>query len=390
MEDVRFHLLEVTENARSRIKRPNNHILAEHIETIIQVWQLHAGYDECVDHSILFGYFDDAPVSATLLQVFALAPEKFQKFIKFEHPLRFPVQGICADGSWLSEDIMNVIVLLSDTSSIPDTHFGYSLALMSRESMDQLATNEYKVDSYLKYLVGKMENGEPESLWNTENFYRIDASTRGISFFWNYNETHWVVVHINTVVDQGRWVYTILNSMNYGDGKELLNLLQKHMPFLERLICRASPGIPVPTRAGRYQIAANTPQQENGTDCGVFAVYNCIASLTGVEIHDKAWANDLRYNYLQLVLNHLLSMLLPPSPVILQSSTMSPLRQILSPSIEPGVEAEVPPGKGETGKDAEVVGEVKGKHGQGEGEAGGEITGHRRRKMKARGTKSKK
>ncbi|KAJ5046645.1 uncharacterized protein L3040_003881 [Drepanopeziza brunnea f. sp. 'multigermtubi'] len=387
MEDARRHLLEVTGNARSRIKRPNNHILAEHIETIIHFWQLHAGFEECADHGIVFGYLNGVSVCATLLQVFALAPEKFQKLINFEHPRRFPVPAIRADGSWLSEEIMNVIVLLSDTSGIPDTHFGYSLALMSRESMDQLATYEYKADSYLEYLVGRMENGAPESVWNPESFYTFPPSTRGISFFWNHSEAHWVVIKIDTVAHQGQWGYTVLNSMNYGDGKELLNLAQKHMPFLERLICRASPGIPVPTKTGRYEIAVDTPQQQNGTDCGVFAIYNCIASLTGEEIDHNAWAHELRYSYLQLVLNHLVSLPLPPSPVVLQSSTMSPLRQIQLPSIEPGVESEVPPGKEETGKDAEVVGEVNGKHGQGEGETGGEITGHKRQKMNARDTK---
>lgn len=147
------------------------------------------------------------------------------------------------------------------------------------------------------------------------------------------------------------WAHTIYNSMSSGSKGPSWKSAKTLIPFLEKLMYKASPGISIPLKPSKFQVADHTPQQNNSNDCGVFAIYNCVTTLNGGVVDTKMSARQLRLEYLSLILNHLLSLQSPPSPMFPSSSTMAHLPQATLATPESTTE----PG-GETGARAGVNG----------------------------------
>lgn len=195
---------------------------------------------------------------------------------------------------------MNVIVALSRVREKENgnVHFGRCLTSPVRESMDHLAQTTIGVPSYVQFLVAEMEAGR--SGWNPDGFFTVPEDAKGMVFFWNYTEAHWMLIH--TRFDLDGWTHTIYNSWDRGMKGPAWNYPRLYLPLLERLVGVAS-GREV---SGKGSIEMGLSfQQSDDCECGVITVWNCVELLSGRSPAVAVDTNELRLRYLSLILEDL-------------------------------------------------------------------------------------
>ncbi|CZR59106.1 uncharacterized protein PAC_08998 [Phialocephala subalpina] len=261
-------------------------VLAE----IMEIWQQRACGGDPVDCSLAFG--NGGTVS--LRDVLAIVPEKYQEYIVLEG---YRQRG----GSWLDEGVMIVLLQMFTQNEKSKIYFARGLAADSSRNLDDLTKDTHS--SRLKYLIDNMSAGQLD--WNLNDSYTIPATTEKIVFFWNYHENHWAVMKIDISGDT--WYYTLYDSLPSKPEDDLeddytLKSVQDHALDLQPLICAAS-GIALPQRS-ELSIGAST-KQKNSYDCGVFALVNAAALLTGDTIPKSVKPFSRRLAFLEAILKAL-------------------------------------------------------------------------------------
>lgn len=294
---IRMYLREIAGNTRMCDRDLRQ--FAACLAGIIRHWQIRAGERDVTDYAI---EFYEGPTTATLLQVFALLPQEYQGHIyldRLENTDRF--EGY--DGSWLSENVMDVLVQLSHTQGQP-VRFGRGLASFTNSSLDAYSQAEHDVP-YLDLLVTKSQpdSGWNESDWNDKNILTHPLSTKTLVYFWNYDATHWTLVA--TEIDKEAWTHTLYNSMCSGMRGSSWKSAMESIPQIQGLL-RAASGFPEPLQ-GSFLCFGKCYQQDNKNDCGVIATYNAIELLNGREPELDINPKRIRLRFLELILSALKS-----------------------------------------------------------------------------------
>ncbi len=155
-----MYLREIAGNSRIDDRDPRQ--FAACLSCIIGHWQTRAGEKDVTDYAIIL---HEGPTTTTLLQVLVLLPQEYQGRIfidRLEDNSRF--EGY--DDSWLSENMMDVIVQLSHTQGQP-VRFGRGLASFTNSSLDAYSEMEHDMP-YLDLLVAKNNRGR--AMWR--NFHK--------------------------------------------------------------------------------------------------------------------------------------------------------------------------------------------------------------------------
>jgi hypothetical protein len=257
MEDIRINFKATSENHWINQKiRDFFYMMAD----IIKLWQGRACGNDPTDCALSFG---PPEVTVTLRQVLALVPEQYQYKIVLE--------GASDSGSWLDENLMNVLVQLIVKDAALGAHFARCLATDCNMSLDGLSASE-GYPTRLAYLRHQQEQNLSD--WNVSGLYTVPADTDRIVCFWNYYENHWSVLSID--IDNEKWTYKIYNSLDCANKTTRHSVCRLGLD-LGHLI-RAASNIDLPPLQPVIE-TPSTAQQDNCHDCGVYAVDNVVCLL---------------------------------------------------------------------------------------------------------------
>lgn len=291
-------------NARNQVEAPNYNNTIEKLTEMTKYW-VQSAYNagECpLQHAICFGQEKGERVTATLAQIHALMPQRWQWAFRQS---RYQTSG---SEAWLDENIMNVLVHLA-TRNHPNhgNVFGISLASLINHDMDEFYKSEHGM-VYTRHLVNNVLPNRTSYPAETRVF-TFPENTEKIVWFWNYLGDHWTTVETCLNSSPEPWEHKLFNSLeawgrpkgNWSrhERKQIHSVLDD----IEEVIQELS-GFPRPTDT-KYLKKGASPEQDNFEDCGVFAAYNAICLLRNDPIDYDSDAVDLRRRFLDLILQEL-------------------------------------------------------------------------------------
>lgn len=190
---------------------------------IIKIWKIRSCGGDPTDCDL---YFGSPAVTVTLRQVLALVPEEVQD--------QLAVEGTGdLGGSWLDENLMNVLVELCVLEPAPGAHFARNLATDCSMSLDALAAVSQGYKSRLAYLKDQQMRNSPD--WNVGGLYTVPTDADRIIFLWSkssytadsrnnkgkiadseclttdYYENHWTVISVE--ISSEKWTFEMYNSL---------------------------------------------------------------------------------------------------------------------------------------------------------------------------------
>lgn len=204
------------------------------------------------DYRITYGYMGTDPVTASLLELIAILPEKAQDVLDLSIS-RDHLEVSDNVKSWIEAPQIDLLVLVAAQKYQQDGNtynpyffYGHHIANGHNVEMDRRYANNSRFEEFYQL---SMDGITSEAIWNPKSMFTFPPLTQRIILPWNYTKEYWCAINID--VNAFAWTFTMYNPISSREDSLTAYSIKSQMPLLQKLICRAS-NIVEPANAPRF------------------------------------------------------------------------------------------------------------------------------------------